>query len=219
MLKRKKPEASLPRDADTLMALYDMQQDSWEKRRIIEKAYALYPDDLRVCRALLMLGGLGTRPRGTLDYSLIKCYVLRVFEKPEEYTDEERQEKAREIFDHPLLKHCLELCPDEEHAQAFLRSYAEELTGSYAHLFIEGASEHSGSLLGFSTLRSRQKARSVPFAALLTGIAGSGALGRQEKDLLLQCVWRDAKGLLQGDTALLTEKLTPELMAWLNRES
>ncbi len=209
--KRPRP---MPGTADECVAQCRKEEDPREKRRLLERALTLEPENLRANRAMLMLGGLGAAKRNEPDFSLIKCYLLTVFEKPDVFTPEKRREMAREIFDHPLLLKCLGLCP-EEGRDKFLLDYIQEMCDTYGQLFIASSSEHSGSLLGFSTAGSRGRAQSAPFAAMLTNILDSADLSVGERMALLRALHQSARTILGGDAQRLYDRLEPRVIAAL----
>ena len=211
---RRKQPRPLPGTVDECLALCGKEEDPREKRRLLEHALALEPDDLRANRALLMLGGLGIAKRNIPDFSLIKCYLLTAFEKPDLFGPDKRREMEREIFDHPLLIRCLGLCPEEERGR-FLHDYVQEMCDTYGQLFIASSSEHSGGLMGFSTAGSRSRAQSAPLAAMLTNILDSKDLSVGERMLLLRAMHQSARTLLGADMQRLYGRLEPRVMAAL----
>ena len=211
--KHRRPETPLPDSVEECLALFRAAEDPREKRRILTHALEIDGDDLRVNRALLMLGGLGESKKLTVDFSLIKSYLLTVFVKPEIFTPEKRREMAREIFDHPQLKRCLQLSPDRE---GFLLDYIQELCDEHAQMFIDSASEYSGSLLGFSTANSRTGARVAPFVKALTNILDCPDLSADERMLLLRAMHKSAKGILgSAGVTRLYRDLEPRVAAAL----
>ncbi len=207
---RKAPPEPLPEDPDALVAMADRSTgDPWRRRALIERAAALSPDSLKARYALLMLGDLGTGKRGSGDFSRIKSYILTPFEKPGEFSEDEKKRLAREIFDHPLLMECMEMSGDGER---FLKAYLRDLTEEYAQLFILSSSAHSGAVLGFSTPASRLRAVSAPFAAMLSEISACPYLDRGERRMLLSALAGAAHRACGGDMEEVRSLLDPALL-------
>ncbi len=207
---RKKPrEQPLPEDPDALVALSDtLMGDPKKRRALIERAVALFPDSLKARYALLMLGDLGLGGRRQADLKQIKSYILTPFDRPGDFSEEEKKRLAREIFDHPLLAECLGMAGDRER---FLRSYLNDLTDEYTELFITGASANSGAFLGFSTPASRLRGMSAPFARMLEGIGACPYLDGREREMLLDAAAASARRATGGDMSLILDALDGEL--------
>ena len=212
----RKIQKPLPDSVEECLALSVTAADPRDRRKYVEHALEIDGDDLKANRALLMLGRLGEGGRIDADLSRIKSYLLTIFVKPDSFTPEQRRAMAREIYDHPQLKKCLDLCADRE---KFLRAYIRDLSGEYAQLFIDSAGEFSGSLLGFSTPQSRVNARVAPFTKALTNILDCPDLAREERLLLLEAMRDNAKMILGSDgMARLYKELPPRVLSALEAE-
>ena len=209
LFRKKAADAPLPEDPEALVALSEsLVNDPWRRRALVEKAVSAFPDSLRAQYALLMLGQLGTGSRRKADFSQIKSYILTPFEKPEAFGADEKKRLIREIFDHPLLKRCVEMAED---ADRFLVCYLKDLAGEYAELFITGSSAHSGAYLGFSTPSSRLKGMSAPLSRMLTNVSSCPYLDARERALLLDAVASAARRITGGDMKLVYGALDPAL--------
>ena len=69
--------------------------DPVKKKKLLDQAEALCPDSLHVQREKLYLGRLWQRDLKNIDYHLIKCYLLHVFEAPEQESRAMRESMLR----------------------------------------------------------------------------------------------------------------------------
>lgn len=118
---------------------------------LIQKAVEADPESFAAHRALLYHGKLYEAARRPGDYALIKSYLLHMYEQPEKYTDAQREERVRELFESPLLKRTCQLSGD---ADACLDAYLLHLAEEYLRIFILGRSGLATGMFGFP--RSRE---------------------------------------------------------------
>lgn len=186
-------EKQLPADFEGLMALAGKTDDPVLKEKCLLAAEKLRPDSLAVKRSLLMLGNLARRDGKKADPSVIKCYMLHVFEHPEQHTEAECARLTGEVFCHPQLEACLALCGDK---QKFMQEYLEEICRDYLHIFIEGQREHAGGYLGFQWIGRRVKALSRPCADMVMNMMLSPFLTEEECMLLTGIFYRSCLAFL-----------------------
>lgn len=196
-------------DADSCLRLANAADDPVYRHQLLKKADELAPNNLAVQRALLMLGRLHERDPKNIDFSVIKCFALHVFESPDKHTEQDIREKTRELFDHPQLKKCLALSSDPD---AFLRGYLEELCLEYIRVFLASSSAHSPSLLGFTLKHSAAKCLAAPIAKMLQNMLSSAYLRANEQTLLAGVFYRACHRYLNGETRYLDAALSPEVI-------
>lgn len=196
-------------DADTLIKLAERESDIKFRHALLEKAAALSPDNIKALRALLMLGNLWRRDPNRPDFNLIKCYLLHPFEHPECHDENDRERKAREIFDDPLLARCLHL---SQSPNDFMRDYLEELCGEYIRIFIAGDSRNMPRLQGLTFRHSIPKYLSAPMARVSEGIVLSPCLAPPEREHLLHAFYRACRHFLEGQVSYLDDGLSPEAL-------
>lgn len=155
----------LPGEQEALKLLdkADKVTDPVKKKKLLDQAEQLCPDSLAVQRALLYLGRLWQRDLKTIDYHLIKSYLLHVFEAPEEESPAMRESMMEELLHDPRLEKCIALAPDGEQ---FIREYVEWICREYVNIFLKGSTSHSGRLFGFQVTRL-EKALALPVAKML----------------------------------------------------
>ena len=61
-----------------VLAKAEGMDDPVKKHALLAEAMAKYPQSLPIAEELLILGRLYERGRGTLDFSVIKCYLLYI---------------------------------------------------------------------------------------------------------------------------------------------
>lgn len=196
-------------DADTCLHMANAQEDPVYRYRLLKRAEELAPENVAVQRALLMLGRLYERDPKHIDFSVIKCFILHVFEYPDQHTEQDIREKTREIFDHPQLKKCLALSSDPDR---FLKEYLEEICLEYIRVFLASSSAHVPLLLGFSFKNSAAKNLAVPMATMIDNMLCSAYLRANEQTLLAGIFYRACSRHLDGKTGYLDARLSPEII-------
>lgn len=186
-------EKTLPRDVQALLQMARTEKDPVVREKCLLLAEEMAPEDLDVQRGLLMLGNLARRDARRIDYSVIKCYLLHVFEHPEAHPEAQQKCMTEELFAHPRLMRCMQLAPD---AQAFLQDYLEEMCREYLHLFIDGQREHGGGLWGFQTPSRRIRGLSRPCADMICNMMLSPFLTEQQCMLLTGIFYRASLAFL-----------------------
>ncbi len=128
-----------------------LQQAQQEKRperahKLLLKALEADPDSFAANRALLYHGKLYECLKRPGDYSLIKCYLLNLFEEPHQYSSLESAKIVEELFRDPLLRRTRELSGDPA---AFDSAYLLHLSREYVRIFLHGRSGIGRGMLGF----------------------------------------------------------------------
>lgn len=207
----RKEEPRVPEGADsmTLLALARNEEDPVRKHQLLLRARDLDKDNLKVQHALLMLGRLYERDVKRVDFSVIKCYILHVYEHPEQHGEEDIRQKTRELFDDAQLKTCLALAP---HPESYLRDYLEELSLEYIRLFLAGDSSNVPSLFGITRKHSVARYLAKPMADIIENMLSSAYLRMQEQQLAAGMFYRACHRYLNGQTEDLDRQLSPEII-------
>jgi len=142
-----------------------------EKERKPDRAYAHIllaletdPDSFAANRALLYHGKLHEAVRRPGDYSVIKSYLLHMFEEPESYTPEQREARLEELFCDPQLMRTAALSGD---GSTFLREYIQRLANEYMTIFVRGRSSVSRGVFGFSRSSDSVRERCAEIVAVM----------------------------------------------------
>ena len=203
----KKQLSVLPEDPRALLDMACAQEDPVQKERCLLKAETLAPDCIDVQFELLMLGNLPRRDPKRPDYAVIKCYLLHLFEHPEQHDEEAQKGMTREIFDHERVQRCRALAKDPDE---WMRRYLARLCREYLHIFIDGQREHAGGWLGFQWLGKRVKALSRPLRDMIMNMMLSPFMTEEECTLLTGIFYRECLSYL-GNSAYLDAMLPMEI--------
>ena len=195
--RRENPEvAKLLEEALAVTSLKDREKKLMKARRA-------FPDSLAIEWELLFIGHPRKPPRGKIDFSIIKCYLLEIYRNPKDFTPERAEEMRREIFDDPQLRRVQELSGDPEQA---LEAYVQRLCLDYIEIFLEGDNRISGSLFGFRLERNLSKMLARPVAGMIGAIRQDQALTPEQQSLLTHGLYRGYEQRA-GGTARLDEAL------------
>jgi len=151
--------------------------DPKERYQLLSQGLQKYPDSLSLNRALLFHGRLHEQQSGSIDHSLIKCWLLHPFEAPEAHSENERRAYYAELFEGEQLKKCMTLSPDGE---TFYHEYLEEICARYVEIFLKGSSRHMVSMFGIP-LGQPEKRLSAPAAQMLKAINADELLSPPQK--------------------------------------
>lgn len=186
-----------------VLAKVEAMDDPVKKHRVLTEALAKYPQSLPIAEELLFLGRLYERGRGTLDFSVIKCYLLNIYLEPEAMAPARVDELRHELFNHPDLERCLALAPDRE---AFLKHYLHRLGCQFIDLFLRGSSRYMRRIFGFGLESRAPKLLAAPAARMIAAMRDDTALSEGQRAMLMQAFFDAFSSQLSGDTQwLLTE--------------
>ena len=170
-------------EALRLCAQAERAADPVRKKALLDQAAEACPDSLTVQSELLHLGRLWQRTPRRMDYHVVKCYLLHVFEDPAQETPQMRRAMLAELTGDAQLKRCLALAEDPE---AFLREYLTRLCREYVRLFLKGSAAYGGRFMGLQVVRlERSLAR--PVARMLDNM-DKAALPAPYDTLLPECL-------------------------------
>ncbi len=196
----------VPVGADVTALLRKAQEESDPIKRfaLLQKAEEAAPNNLQVQKALLLHGRLHERDKHRIDFSVIKCYLLHVFEEPDTYTFAQREDKIRELISEDRLVKAMDMAPD---GQAFLKDYLTALSQEYIHLFLRGSSRHMKPMFGFAPAGKPFRLLAAPAASMLRCMLKEQALSNDLREMLAGAFYK-AYGLeFQGETSYLDEAL------------
>ena len=175
-----------------------------EKKKILLKGLEACPGDRDIEWELLFIGEEGPKKGWALDFSIIKCWVLEMYRKPGDFTEEKRNRMREKLFEDPELKECLEMYGDPEGKQ---REYLQRLSREYVELFLEGSNEVMGSFLGFHSDRNKDKKLAVPVAEMIKRVRGDEKLSTDQREQLWKALYQGYAARNGGRTEYLDERL------------
>jgi hypothetical protein len=153
---------------------------------LIVQALALDPNSFAANRASLYHGRLYEVLKRPGEYSLIKCFLLNIFESPESYTPEKLDGRVEELFADPQLMRTAALSGDED---AFLREYLRHLAREYMTIFVRGRNTVSRAVFGFSRSADSVRERCGQIVASMeSNVRTEPRLTAEQRELLCEAL-------------------------------
>ena len=176
-----------------------------ERKKILEQGLAACPDSREIRWELLFIGEPQQvkRPR-TMDFSIIKSWILEIYRKPGNFTPDRRDQLRAGLYDDPKLKACLALFEDPEQKQ---KEYILRLCREYIEIFLEGDSQVSGTWFGLRIERNKEKRMSQPAAEILGRIRGDEKLLPEQREQLRKAFYQAYAERMGGKTEYLDQAL------------
>lgn len=205
------PQTAAPKEGDpaALLLRAEGEKDPGKKYMLLLEAEKAAPQDLKVQMALLLHGRLHERDGRRVDFSVIKSYILHIFEEPKSHSDKEREAMLRELFHEERLTRCLGFAPDPD---GFLRDYLERLSLHYITLFLRGNSRYMKPIFGFSTgLGKAPRLLAEPVARMLFAMLLEPLLSYEERSRLARAFYAAFHRDMAGDTQALDSLLGDDL--------
>jgi len=156
-----------------------------EKKKILQKGLEACPDSRDIAWEMLFVGEPGPKKGRTLDFSIIKCWILEIYRKPGEFSAEKRDSMRAQLFDAPELKECLQRFEDPEQKQ---KDYLLRLCREYIAIFLEGDSQVMGRLFGFSLERNKEKRLAEPVARMIRMMQADEKLSPEQREQLCKAM-------------------------------
>lgn len=198
------PNGEEPQAVTQLLQQTAHMTDPRKKHELLQQALAQYPDSLALNQALLYLGRLYERGGKDVDFSVIKCFLLKPYLDPEEFSHQRKAELYQELFSHPLLEKCLALAGDRD---GFMRAYLLHLSEAFISLFLRGDSRYMRRFLGFGLEGRAAKLLAGPAAYMLNTMRKDAFLTPPQRDMLMQQFYQAFSREMGGDTSFLDQQL------------
>lgn len=126
-----------------------------ERKKILEEAKRACPDDPAIDWELLFVGTPEPKPpRGRIDFSIIKSWLLQIWRKPGDFPEAKRDAMREELFDSPQLQRTLAAYANPEEK---MREYLERLCREYITIFLKEDNQLMGNIFGLRIGRNRDK--------------------------------------------------------------
>ena len=175
-----------------------------ERREILLKGRKECPDSREIRWELLFTGEQEDKRRWTVDFSVIKCWVLEMYRKPKDFKEDKQDRMREKLFEDPELKECLKMYGDPEGKQ---REYLQRLCLEYVELFLEGSNQVMGSFLGFQSDRNKDRKLAVPVAEMIRRIQEDEKLEQGQREILWKALYQAYAARNGGKTEYLDERL------------
>ena len=175
-----------------------------ERKKILQQGLDVCPDSREIAWELLFVGEEPPKRVRGIDYSIIKSWILEIYLKPGEFSEEKRNAMRAQLFDDPKLKACLNRFENPEDKQ---KEYIQRLCREYVELFLEGSNMVMGNIFGFHIERNKDKRLAVPVAEMIGRIRNDEKLSPEQREQLWKAMYQGYASRTQGKTEYLDERL------------
>ena len=175
-----------------------------ERKKILQKGLEECPDSRALEWEMLFIGEQPKKRPRSVDFSIIKSYVLEIYWKPGDFSEEQRDAMRSWFFDAPALVRCLNRFENPEDKQ---REYLLRLCREYVELFLEGSNQVMGSLFGFRMEKNKEKKVAEPVAEMIARIRKDEKLLPQQREQLWKALYQSYAAWANGKTEYLDERL------------
>ena len=176
-----------------------------ERKKILMQGLQQYPDSKLLKWELLFIGEPAAKPaRGRIDYSLIKCWILQIYLKPEEFSADEKTAMRKKLFDDPQLDQTAALFSDPEQKKT---EYLERICRDYIEIFMEEDNRLMGSIFGFKREKNKEKYLAKPAADMIRRMKTDTGLTADQCKQLADSFYFAFSRRMNGKTEFLDEAL------------
>lgn len=176
-----------------------------ERKKILLKGLKACPGAREIEWEMLFIGEGEPKKKGRfIDFSIIQCWALEIYRKPEDFSGEERDRMRGRLFESPRLKKCFCLFEDPERKQ---KEYLLRLCREYIEIFLEGNSQVMGTLFGFQIGRNREKRLAGATADVMQRIREDEKLLPEQREQLWQAMYQAYGARSNGKTEHLDEMI------------
>ena len=175
-----------------------------DRRKTLLKGLEACPGNREIRWELLFTGEDAPRKGRTIDYSVIKSWILDIYRNPGDFSAERKERMRSQLFDDPGLKECLSLFDDPGKKQ---QEYIQRLCREYVSIFLEGSSEVMGRWFGFQLGRNSEKRLAVPVAAMIGQVMKDEKLLPEQREQLRGALYQAYASCAGGKTEYLDERL------------
>ena len=162
-----------------------------ERKKILEQAKKACPDDPEIDWELLFIGTPDPKPpKGKLDFSIIKSWLLQIYRKPEDFSKEKRDAMRQELFDGPELRTFL---AKTGNPQERMNEYLGRLCREYIDIFLKEDNQLMGNFFGLRIGRNREKILQGAVESMIQRIESDEKLTPEQKQMLREAMIRALK--------------------------
>ena len=173
-------------EVEDLLARAAKERRPDRAHKLMVQALALDPNSFAANRTLLYHGKLYEVVKRPGDYSLIKCFLLNIFEDPQRYTPEALDERVKELFADPQLARTADLSGD---GADFLREYLRHLAREYMTVFVRGRNSVGRGVFGFSRSADSVRERCGQIVAIMeSNVRAEPRLTAEQRELLSEAL-------------------------------
>lgn len=158
-----------------------------ERKKILTEAQKACPGSREIAWEQLFIGETETKRGKGIDFSIIKSWILEIYLKPGDFSEEKRTKMRSQLFDDPELVRVLHLFEQPEEKQ---REYLQRLCREYVELFLEGSNLIMGNIFGFRLERNKEKRLAVPVAQMIGRIRADEKLLPEQREQLWKALYQ-----------------------------
>ena len=159
-----------------------------ERKKILEQAKQACPEDTEIDWELLFIGTPDPRPpRGKMDFSIIKSWLLQIYRTPGDFPAQKRDDMRRELFEGEQLQKVLAASADPEER---MREYLERLCREYIEIFLKEDNRLMGNIFGLRIGRNRDKILEGAVEIMIRQIEADRELDTCRKLMLREAMMR-----------------------------
>lgn len=177
-----------------------------ERKKILQQGLAACPGDREIEWEMLFVGEPQKRRRA-MDFSIIKCWILDIYHRPKDFSEEETDRMRAQLFDAPELARQLERYADPE---SRLQEYLSRLCREYLDIFLEGSNSVMGNWFGFQIGSNRDKKLAAPVAQMIERIRTDEKLSPERREQLWKTLYQAYAAKTDGKTGYLDQCLTKD---------
>ncbi len=153
-----------------------------ERKKILEQAKKVCPEDPAIDWELLFIGTPDPKPpKGVMDFSIIRCWMLQIYRTPENFPKEKRDAMRQELFSNPQLLSMLEASGNPE---GKMREYLLRLCREYIEIFLRGDNRLMGNFLGIRLGRNTSKILEEAVSGMIWQIETDEQLTTEQRKML-----------------------------------
>ena len=175
-----------------------------ERKKILLKGQEACPDSREIAWELLFVGEEVKQRGGFMDFSIIKSWILEIYRKPNDFSEEKKDQMRAQLFDAPELVRCLNRF---EHPEDKQREYLLRLCTEYVALFLEENNYVMGNYFGIRIGRNKEKKLAVPVAEMILRIRADEKLSPEQREQLWKALYQGYAARTGGETGYLNEYL------------
>ena len=175
-----------------------------ERKKILEKGLKACPGSREIEWELLFIGEEEKKHGRVFDFSIIKCWALEFYRRPQDFSGEKKDKMRSCLFDAPELKACFARFDNPEEKQ---KEYLQRLAREYVELFLEGSNQVMGNIFGFHIERNKEKKLAVPVAEMIERIKADEKLTPEQREELWKAMYQGYAARTGGKTEELDERL------------
>ena len=198
------PSAPADREAEKWIQKAKNVPSYPERRKILLKGLEACPDSREIAWELLFTGEPESKKKWAVDFSVIKSWILEMYWKPKDFSEEKKDKMRAQLFDAPELKACLVRFENPEEKQ---KEYLLKLCREYVELFLEGSNQVMGNIFGFQLERNKEKKVAAPVAEMIGRIRADEKLLPEQREQLWKALYQGYVAWANGKTEYLDERL------------